>query len=174
MSSNTGKRSGALFRSRRTADPVIPTPELQDLYSNFRIAEDRERVAVMNSNDPNLLPDMTMPRPTTLSRSTSNDAPSPEGQGRRSRGKRTGGLDPVKKAKTALVRKIGACAECRHRRIQVSALPIPYADFPKVRVAYTTNSVSTTTCRYSRKPMTTDLGCCWGTPTQSNQARLSH
>jgi hypothetical protein len=119
--------------------PVIPTRELQELYDEFRrVREEHDfktSLALQANQDPNGQLDLLRPRTpsqaTTMSRSPSGtscksakagdseSAELPETRPKR-RAMRRGPLGKVEKARAAFYRKLGACQECRGRKVKVS------------------------------------------------------
>lgn len=117
--------------------PVVPTPELQELYNTWRQQQELEahlkaqaQVALGSSDggSQHLRPHsaVSMSRsPSCASTShsvtggiknmgLSDDKPAKKKQGRQ------GALNALKKAKAALVRKLSACPSCRSRKVGVS------------------------------------------------------
>jgi len=128
----------------------IPTPALQDKYNKWREMEDhrnkwhemedhREQLRLKTGfgsygGHDDLLSPGSPPESSPMSRTPScastthsiNDAMSnadledDKSQSKKRRPGRQGPLDPVAKAKTALMRKLGACENCRDRKVKVS------------------------------------------------------
>ncbi|KAH6855333.1 hypothetical protein B0I37DRAFT_295430, partial [Chaetomium sp. MPI-CAGE-AT-0009] len=116
-----------------TRRPVVPTAETQDLYNKWRKAHDetlnRESLRQMQNLHSGHLQPPSPSQATMSSRSPSNasttysvshamdemnvgDQPRP-----RQRSGRRGPLSHVQQLRANLMRKIGACAECRARRV---------------------------------------------------------
>ncbi|KAK0633768.1 hypothetical protein B0T14DRAFT_491884 [Immersiella caudata] len=114
----------------------IPTPETQTLYDDLRMIEDgldmADRLQLQNGRDhaPYLQPPPHSPAPpsprspscasTTHSLTRAFDdvaIEEEEPQNKRRKAMRRGPLDNVKRARAALMRKLGACAECKARRV---------------------------------------------------------
>ncbi|KAL2259847.1 hypothetical protein VTK26DRAFT_6328 [Humicola hyalothermophila] len=141
MSTSTPSRGGGSQRP-------IPTPETQELYNKMRREEEKrsfeERLPRDNDQSgflgaPSLSQGtITSPSPSHVSGTRSvteamndMDVSSDQPRRRRKRARRCGPLPEVKKLKAALVRKIGACAACRERRVGCNHL-----DFSLFEEAY--------------------------------------
>jgi hypothetical protein len=86
---------------------VAWTKELQTLFDEWKTAEELSPSALRRSVSP------SKHRPNTQH----NDE---KDQGTRARAVRHRHLDTSEKAKAAFIRKLGACSDCRRRRIAVS------------------------------------------------------
>lgn len=129
--------------------PVTPTPEIQELYDELRIAEGEQeqhsRLSVRTSREMDnnagtslqlggLSQGMIMSRsPSSASQASQStkhgsagiddagEDPRQDAQPKKRRAVRRRALGKVEKARAALVRKLGACPECRTRKVSVSA-----------------------------------------------------
>ncbi|KAL2128565.1 hypothetical protein VTI74DRAFT_9006 [Chaetomium olivicolor] len=110
--------------------PVIPTPETQELYNRMRQGETwewlREALDGASSQD-------TTPCPSLSYSSTNHsvsDAVNHIGHGggqievRKARFGRHGPLSERQKVRAAFMRKLGACTECRERRVKCKHLDL--------------------------------------------------
>jgi hypothetical protein len=116
----------------------IPTPETQELYNKMRREEEKlteESLEQVQEGPPShlqlpLSSQVTVSSPSLSHASTTHsisqamndmgvagDPPGPRGQ----RPGRHGPLSEKKKARTHLMRKLGACNECRERRVKARA-----------------------------------------------------
>jgi hypothetical protein len=130
---------------QRPATPrlhVTPTPELQGLYDELRRAEEEAELSRLHSPSSTGKPtgSAALLQPESLaqamSRSPSSASYNSTGQcstdaddlddgchsetRTKRRAIRRQPLDKVRKARAALVRKLGACTKCRARRVSVS------------------------------------------------------
>jgi len=117
----------------------VPTPETQDLYNKFREEEERQPTLTSESLQ-QIQPGTTgfLQPPSPSQPSVSSPSPSHHsathsisrdmggmGLDEQTRARpnrrpgRNGPLSELKKRKTALMRKLGACDECRERRVGV-------------------------------------------------------
>ncbi|KAL2180681.1 uncharacterized protein P884DRAFT_311398 [Thermothelomyces heterothallicus CBS 202.75] len=129
------KPSGSMVRqhSSRSAavqDPIMPTPETQDLYNRWREMEDQltaESLSQIPNDHAAFLYPPSPSQATTHSQTSTaysiaqsmddTDARDPSRPDKPKRG-RQGPLTGPKKLKTNLMRKLKACKECRERRVE--------------------------------------------------------
>jgi hypothetical protein len=119
-----------------TGRVVVPTVETQELYNKWRRAHDEglneeSLRQVQNMHSSHLQP--PSPSRATSSRSPSNasttysvshamgemDVGDQKSQTGKKKPGRRGPLNPIKQLRANLMRKIGACSECRDRRVSV-------------------------------------------------------
>ncbi|KAK0725771.1 hypothetical protein B0H67DRAFT_140387 [Lasiosphaeris hirsuta] len=122
----------------RRGGRVPQTPEIQELYNKMRRIEERltfrDALELQNGqggNDSHLRPPETPSQATSMSRTHSHvsttrsitrdldeaDIDEQQSPAPKKRAIRKGHLSPFKKARAAFMRKIGACPECRARKV---------------------------------------------------------
>lgn len=128
----------------------VPTPETQELYNLMRQREEElseltlsDRLQIQNgtgSNDEHadlLRPPTPSQGPTSprspscastthsLSRALDDVEIDDEEPSKKRRAIRHGPLEPLKRARAAFMRKVGACQECKTRRVKVRSEMLP-------------------------------------------------
>jgi len=116
------------------ASRTDPTPETQSLYDDIRMIEDglgvdmQDRLYQLQGGSvgdhaPYLQPPQRSQAPTSPQSPSYASATHPpthkEPQIKNSKAMRYGPLDNLKRARAALMRKLGACAECKIRKVRV-------------------------------------------------------